>query len=65
MFFYLNPIEVGFSNCSSRALEGGLGSCGTWTYLPHGMWDHPGPGTKPMTPALAGEFLIIGPQGKS
>ena len=30
-----------------------------------GMWDLPGPGIKPVTPALTGVFLSTGPAGKS
>ena len=29
-----------------------------------GMWDIPGPGIKPLSPALQGRFLTTGPQGK-
>ena len=29
------------------------------------MWDLPGPGIEPMTPALAGGFLTTEPPGKS
>ena len=29
------------------------------------MWDLPGPGLEPVSPALAGGFLIIAPPGKS
>ena len=29
------------------------------------MWDLPGPGIKPVSPALAGEFSATGPPGKS
>ena len=29
------------------------------------MWDHPGPGIEPMSPALAGGFLTTRPQEKS
>ena len=29
------------------------------------MWDLPGPGIEPVSPALAGRFLITGPPGKS
>ena len=29
------------------------------------MWDLPGPGIEPMSPALAGEVLTTGPPGKS
>ena len=28
------------------------------------MWNLPGPGIEPMSPALAGEFLATGPPGK-
>jgi len=30
-----------------------------------GMWNLPGPGIEPMSPALAGEFLTTGSPGKS
>ena len=33
--------------------------------MPLGMWDLPGPGMEPISPALAGGFLIAGPPGKS
>ena len=42
-----------------------LSSCGAWASLSHGMWDRPRPGIEPMSPALAGGFLTIGPPGKS
>ena len=29
------------------------------------MWDVPGPGLEPVSPALAGGFLTTGPPGKS
>ena len=29
------------------------------------MWDLPGPGLEPVSPALAGEFLTTAPPGKS
>ena len=40
------------SNCASRA------------QLLRGMWNLPGPGLEPMSPALAGGFLTIVPPGK-
>ena len=43
------------SGCSSLVLEHRLSSCGTWAY----MWDLPGPGIKPMSPALAGGKALI------
>ena len=39
--------------------------CGAWVKLPFHIWDLPGPGIKPMSPALAGRFLTTGPPGKS
>ena len=32
--------------------------------LLRGMWDLPGPGLKPVSPALAGGFLTTAPPGK-
>jgi len=39
---------TGFSSCST---------CGTRTSFLCGMWDLPGPGMEPLSPALAGRFL--------
>ena len=46
------------------AVEYGLSSCGTPAQLPRGMWDLPGPGIEPMSPALAGGFFTTGPPWK-
>ena len=54
----------GLSSCGSRALEHRLSSCGTRAYLLCGMWDLPGPGIEPMSPALAGGFSTTAPPGK-
>ena len=56
---------VGFSSCGSQALERRLSSCGTWAQTLCDMWDLPGPGIKPVSPALAGGFLTTVPPGKS
>ena len=56
---------VGFSSCGSWALERRLSSCGTRAQLLRGMWDLPGPGFRPGSPALAGGFLTTAPPGKS
>ena len=58
-------VACGLSSCGSRALERRLSSCGSWAYLLHGMWDLPGPGIEPVSPALAGGFLTTAPPGKS
>ena len=47
------------------ALECRLGSCGTWAKLLCSVWDLPGPGLGPVSPALAGGFLTTVPPGKS
>ena len=42
-----------------------LSNCGSRAHLLCGTWDLPGPGLKPMSPALAGGFLTTAPPGKS
>ena len=59
------PRRASFSSCGSRALERRLSSCGACAWLLHGMWDLPGPGLEPVSPALAGGFLTTAPWGKS
>ena len=58
-------VAHGLSSCGSRALERRLTSCGARTYLLRSMWDLPGPGLEPVSPALAGGFLTTEPPGKS
>ena len=53
------------SSCGLWALLHRLSSCGARAYLLCGMWNHPGPGLKPVSPALAGGFLTTVPPGKS
>ena len=48
-----------------QVLEHRLGSCGTGAWLLCGMWNPPGPGVEPVSPALAGRFLPTVPLGKS
>ena len=43
----------------------GLSSCGTWTQLPHSMWDIPRAGIQPVSPAFSGRFLTTGLPAKS
>ena len=43
----------------------GLSSCVAQARLPCSMWNLPGPGTEPESPALAGKFLATGPPEKS
>ena len=58
-------VEHGLSSCGSWALEHRLSSCGSRAQLLRSMWDRPGPGIEPVSPALAGRFLTIVPPGKS
>ena len=57
-------VALGLSSCGSWAPEHRLSSCGTWAWLLRGMWDPPGPGLEPVSPALAGGFLTTAPPGK-
>ena len=41
-----------------------LSSCGSRAQPLRGMWDPPGPGPEPVSPALAGGFLTTAPPGK-
>ena len=65
---------AGFSCCRAWTLgRSGVSSCSTWAwgawYLWHaglaallqGMWDLPGPGFEPLSPALQGRLLTTGP----
>ena len=49
---------------TAAASHCGVQALGAWTWLHHGMWNHPGPGIKPISPALAGGFLSTVPPGK-
>ena len=50
-----------FSCCNSGPLEHRLSSCGV--SLICGMWDLPGPGVEPVSPAWAGGFFTAEPLG--
>ena len=57
-------VARGLSSCGSRALERRLSSCGSRAQLLHGMWDLPGPGLEPVSPALAGGFSTTAAPGR-
>ena len=57
-------VACGLSSCGLQALERRLSSCCTRAQLLRGMWDLPGPGLEPVSPALAGGFLTTAPPGK-
>ena len=54
----------GFSSGSPQTLEHRLSSCGTWAKMSRGMWDIPGLGIKPVSPASVGGFFTTEPPGK-
>ena len=55
-----------FCGCGAHALGlKGFSSCSTQAQLFRGMWDLAGPGIEPVSLALTGRFLTIGPPGKS
>ena len=41
-----------------------LSNCGSRAQLLRGMWDLPGPGLEPVSPALVGRFSTTAPPGK-
>ena len=41
-----------------------LSNCGSWAQPLRGMWDPPGPGLEPASPALAGRLPTTAPPGK-
>lgn len=56
--------RVGLSSCSTRALEPRLSSCDAGAQLVCGVWDPPGPGIKPVAPALVGGVFTTEPPGE-
>ena len=54
----------GLNSCGSQSLEYRLNSCGAEAYLLHCIWDLPGSGIEPVSPALAGRFSTTEPLGK-
>ena len=61
--------RAGFSSCDTwaqwHAGSRAQAQCGVQALLLRGMWDLPGPGLEPVSPALAGGFLTTAPPGKS
>ena len=63
-FLYLWGVRAALLLWSMGSRPVGLSSCGTWAYLPLGIWNPPRPGIEPMSPALSGRFPTTVPQGK-
>ena len=49
---------------STGSRRAGFSSCAAQVWLLCGMWDLPGPGLGPVSPALAGRFSTTAPPGK-
>ena len=59
------PLTISASLVAEHRLQTlRLSSCGSQAQLLHGMWDLPGPGLEPVSPALAGGFSTTAPPGK-
>ena len=54
---------VGFTACGFWTLEHWFNSCGIQALLLDGMWDLPGSGIKPISPAIAGGFFALSQHG--
>ena len=59
------PLTIAASLVAEHRLQTcRLSSCGSQAQLLRGMWDPPGPGPEPVSPALAGRFPTTVPPGK-
>ena len=59
------PLTIAASLVAEHRLQTcRLSNCGSRAQLLHGMWDVPGPGLEPMSPALAGGLPTTAPPGK-
>ena len=59
------PLTIAASLVAGHRLQTRrLSSCGSRAQLLRGMWDLPGPGLEPVSPALAGRFSTTAPPGK-
>ena len=72
LFFFFgcagsSRLSVGFLRLwrVEATLQLQLASCGTQAQLPHDMWNFPGSGIEPVSPALAGRLLTSGPPRES
>ena len=59
------PLTIAASLVAEHRLQTHrLSNCGSLAQLLCGMWDLPGPGLEPVSPALAGRFSTTAPPGK-
>ena len=60
-----SPLTIAASLVAEHRLQTRrLSNCGSWAHLLRGMWDPPGPGLEPVSPALAGRLSTTAPPGK-
>ena len=57
-------VAHGLSSFGSQVLEHRLSSCCPWASLLRVMWNLPGSGLEPVSPALAGSFFTTKPPEK-
>ena len=59
------PLTIAASPVAEHRLQTRrLSNCGSRAHLLRGMWDPPGQGLEPVSPALAGRFSTTAPPGK-
>ena len=59
------PLTIAASLVAEHRLQAHrLSNCGSQAQLLRGVWDLPGPGLEPVSPALAGRFSATAPPGK-
>ena len=59
------PLTIAASLVAEHRLQmRRLSNCGSLAQLLRGMWDPPGPGLEPVSPASAGRFSSTAPPGK-
>ena len=59
------PLTIAASPVAEHRLQTHrLSNCGSRAQPLRGMWDLPGPGIEPVSPALAGRFSTTAPPGK-
>ena len=60
------PLTIAASLVAEHSLQTRrLSNCGSWAQLLCSMWDLPGPGLEPVSPALAGRLSTTAPPGKT
>ena len=53
-----------YAGAERRLWARGFSHCGMWAQPPHSLWNLPGPGIKPVSPALSEGLLTSGAPGR-